>query len=143
MNEENPEKVKVKESLPSKRPSTKSDILGFRHMIATFRHSIDGICACVGSEVAFRHELVLGVVMCIAIIALPISMLVRMYFIALWFVLISVELVNTAIEAIVDMVSPEWNEKAKLAKDLGGAAVLCILVAILVSWIIIIVHLCR
>lgn len=37
---------------------------------------------------------------------------------------ISAELFNTAIETIVDMISPEKNDKAKLAKDISAAAVL-------------------
>ena len=39
---------------------------------------------------------------------------------------IGAELFNTAIETIVDMVSPEKNPKAKLAKDISAAAVLSI-----------------
>jgi undecaprenol kinase len=48
-----------------------------------------------------------------------------------WFSLILViasvlilELVNTAVEAIVDMISPEIQEKAKIAKDVSAGAVL-------------------
>lgn len=36
----------------------------------------------------------------------------------------SLELVNTAIEAVVDLASPEWHAKAKIAKDVGAGAVL-------------------
>ena len=39
-------------------------------------------------------------------------------------IVISAELFNTAIETIVDMVSPQKNEKAKLAKDISAGAVL-------------------
>lgn len=36
----------------------------------------------------------------------------------------SLELVNTAIEAVVDLASPDWHAKAKIAKDAGAGAVL-------------------
>ena len=45
----------------------------------------------------------------------------------------SLELVNTAIEAVVDLASPEWHAKAKSAKDVGAGAVL---VAAILSLII-------
>ena len=38
--------------------------------------------------------------------------------------IIGLELVNSAIEAVVDLVSPEYHPVAKVAKDLASAAVL-------------------
>jgi len=46
-----------------------------------------------------------------------------------------VELLNTAIEAVVDRVSPEWHELSKNAKDLGSAAVFLSLVLCAVVWV--------
>ncbi|MBP5641299.1 MAG: diacylglycerol kinase, partial [Victivallales bacterium] len=45
---------------------------------------------------------------------------------------------NSAVEAIVDLVSPGWNELAKRAKDIGSAAVFCMLVLFWGSWLFII-----
>ena len=45
---------------------------------------------------------------------------------------ISAELFNTAIETVVDMISPEKNEKAKLAKDISAAAVLTLAVGAMI-----------
>ena len=44
--------------------------------------------------------------------------------IILFGLVISLELVNTAIETVVDIIMPEINEKAKKAKDISAAAVL-------------------
>lgn len=52
-------------------------------------------------------------------------------------VVLSGELFNTAIETIVDMVSPEKNPKAKLAKDISAAAVLALAIGAAVVGIII------
>ncbi|MGG0939637.1 diacylglycerol kinase family protein [Brevibacillus centrosporus] len=41
----------------------------------------------------------------------------------------SLELVNTAIEAAVDLASPDWHAKAKIAKDVGAGAVLVAAIA--------------
>ena len=43
----------------------------------------------------------------------------------LFAVVISLEIMNTAIERFVDMVQPEWHEKAGKVKDLSAGAILC------------------
>ena len=49
--------------------------------------------------------------------------------IILFGLVISGELFNTAIETVVDMVSPNINEKAKLAKDISAAGVLVLAIS--------------
>ena len=107
---------------------------GIRHMFLTLRFSLEGIFMCARKEIAFKQELAIGVVIAVAVIILPISFLLRIYLVSLWVILICMELVNTAIETVVDLVSPEWNILAKQAKDLGGAAVLCMVLLNIVSW---------
>lgn len=50
---------------------------------------------------------------------------------------LSAELLNSAIEAVVDKVSPEFNELAGRAKDMGSAAVFVLLVLVVLSWALI------
>ena len=47
------------------------------------------------------------------------------------------EIFNTSIETIVDMVSPQKNEKAKLVKDISAAAVLVLAIGALIIGLII------
>ncbi|MBS0557967.1 MAG: diacylglycerol kinase [Proteobacteria bacterium] len=47
---------------------------------------------------------------------------------------LSAELLNSAIEAVVDKVSPEFNELAGRAKDLGSAAVFLLMLNVLLCW---------
>lgn len=47
---------------------------------------------------------------------------------------LSAELLNSAIEAVVDKVSPEFHELAGRAKDMGSAAVFVLLVMVALSW---------
>lgn len=47
----------------------------------------------------------------------------------LWLLLVAIEALNTAVEAIVDHVSPHWSEAARDAKDLGSLAVMALLCA--------------
>ena len=52
---------------------------------------------------------------------------------------LSAELLNSAVEAVVDKVSPEFHELAGRAKDMGSAAVFLLLLMIGVSWALILV----
>ena len=57
--------------------------------------------------------------------------------IILFGLVISLELINTAIETTVDIAMPEKNEKAKLAKDVAaGAVLMSAIMAIVVGLII-------
>ena len=47
---------------------------------------------------------------------------------------LSMELLNSAIEAVVDKVSPEFHELAGRAKDMGSAAVLLLMLNVALSW---------
>ena len=49
-----------------------------------------------------------------------------------------VELLNTAVEAVVDRIGPEFHELAGYAKDVGSAAVLLTLFQVVVVWLLII-----
>ena len=59
---------------------------------------------------------------------------------ALWFLLVAFELLNSSIEAVVDLASPERSELAKKAKDCGSAAVMVVIVTIVLCWTLAIVN---
>ena len=84
------------------------------------------------SETAFRHELLVG------IIFLPLATLGFGWRVAMtiaWIALPTTEILNTAVEAVVDLVSPEFHPLAKKAKDCGSAAVFCVCVANAILWV--------
>lgn len=78
-------------------------------------------------ETAFRHQLLAG----LCIVAILIWIGAEMSHIVMSIILvgltIAAEALNTAIEEIVDLVSPEWSLAAKHAKDLGSFAVFSML----------------
>lgn len=101
---------------------------------SAFHFSKDGIKAAWNDEAAFRQVIIVGIVGIIASLFLPLTTLERI----LWImpVLISwiVELLNSAIENIVDLCSPELNPFAKKAKDMGSAAQLMACSLIVIVW---------
>ena len=79
------------------------------------------------AETAVRHELLLGGLILTFFALIGAATTYFMLAILLILLTIVVEALNTAIEEIVDFVSPEWSLAAKHAKDLGSLAVFCML----------------
>lgn len=97
---------------------------GLMRICSAFFYSLSGFRQAFRDEAAFRQEVALVLVLsplCL-VLALP-DWLKAMILFSHALVLI-VELLNTAVESIVDMVSPEFHADAKKAKDTGSCAVL-------------------
>jgi diacylglycerol kinase (ATP) len=88
----------------------------------------------ISNEAAFRQEACIVVIVSVALLFLPLSLVWKgLLFLATTVVLV-VELLNSAIESVVDIASPEYHVLAKRAKDLGSAAVLLSIVLAVVLW---------
>lgn len=103
----------------------------------TMGYSWDGLRAAFKHEVAFQQEVLLAVVLIPLALWLPASHVGRALMIGSVLLVLIVELMNSAIEAIVDRVSLERHELSKRAKDVGSAAVLLALVNLLVVWVLV------
>ena len=107
---------------------------GLRRLINALGYSRDGIAAAWRNEAAFRQEILL------AAIALPLAFYLgktgveRALMICGVVLILIVEILNSAVEAVVDKASPEKSELAKRAKDMGSAAVLLSLINAAAIW---------
>ncbi len=110
---------------PKPRPAR---ITGIAHFFAAASYSSAGIKR-LWAETAFRHE-VFGLIAVGGFLALWGAAAGEwLAFAVLFALLIMAEALNTAIEEVVDHVSPDWSEFARNAKDLGSLAVLCVLIS--------------
>ncbi|MFZ6844356.1 diacylglycerol kinase [Undibacterium sp. RuTC16W] len=107
---------------------------GVKRIFSAFFYSIDGFKSAWKNEHAFRQELILVVIGAIAALALPVSSFEKLMMIASLLLILVVELINSAIEAVVDRVSLERHSLSKNAKDFGSAAVLLTLLISLATW---------
>ena len=107
---------------------------GLARLISALRYSLQGIAACYRNEEAFRQEAIVFGLLLVAIVLIPVSGLVKLLLFTVNSLVLIVELLNSAVEAIVDRVSPEHDELAGRAKDMGSAAVLLSLVAAAAAW---------
>ncbi len=117
-----------------------SDAAGFKGKKGLTRlwnalgYSRDGLRAAWQNEAAFREEILL------AAIALPLAFYLgksgveRALMVGSVLLVLIVEILNSAVEAVVDKASPEMSELAKRAKDMGSAAVLLSLANAAVIW---------
>ena len=110
------------------QPDKPDRVTGIKHVFAATRYSIGGIKR-LWSEAAFRQEVLLYIVVMGIFAAIGANMGEFLAASILALLLLATEALNTAIEAVVDHISPEWNEFARDAKDLGSLAVMCLLIA--------------
>jgi diacylglycerol kinase (ATP) len=96
---------------------------GLRRIFAAFFYSIAGLRMAWKSEHAFRQELMVAIPAAIVALLLPVSPLEKLALIGVLIFVLIVELINSAIEAVVDRISFERHPLSKNAKDFGSAAV--------------------
>ena len=107
---------------------------GLRRVWNALGYSIAGLKAAYLCEDAFRQEVWLAVLLIPTALFLPVPWIGRGLMVASVLLVLVVELLNSAIEAVVDRVSLENHRLAKRAKDIGSAAVLVSLLTVVVVW---------
>lgn len=90
----------------------------------SFGYAFQGIFTCVRKERNMKIHCVAAVLVVIAGVILKISAIEWCICLALFGLVMALEHVNTAVEAVVDMVTEEYHPLAKVAKDTAAGAVL-------------------
>ena len=108
---------------------------GLRRLINACGYSRDGFTAAYRHEEAFRQEFWLLVVAAVIAFALPISLMQSILIVSVHLLLLIVEILNSAIEAVVDRIGPEIHPLSKRAKDMGSCAVSLTIGLCLMVWI--------
>jgi diacylglycerol kinase (ATP) len=110
---------------------------GLKRISAALGYSIDGLRAAWRHEHAFRQELMVVLPGIVVALLLPVSRPEKLALVAVLLLVLIVELMNSAIEAVVDRVSLERHPLSKNAKDLGSAAVLLACVLAAATWMVV------
>ncbi|MCE2596861.1 diacylglycerol kinase [Motilimonas cestriensis] len=88
----------------------KPNKVGIERIIDATGYSIKGLKAAWLNEAAFRQEVVLLVIFSVVATLLPVSNLARILLISSLLLIVIVELMNSAVEAVVDRIGDEWHE---------------------------------
>ena len=114
-----------------------TSILDINHVAKAFYYSIYGLKTIFQDEVAFKQELLLTIFIVPLGIYLGATPVAKAILIGSWFLILIMESVNSAIEAIVDRISLERHPMSKKIKDISSAAVLLAIINAVMVWAII------
>ncbi|RUM92230.1 MAG: diacylglycerol kinase [Thiomicrospira sp.] len=104
------------------------------HVFSNTLFALEGLIDIVKNETSFRIELVLFILLQASIFFLPVSYYQSVLLSMILFVPLIVEAINSAIERVVDLVTKDYHELAKHAKDAGSAAVFLSLCLVVLVW---------
>jgi diacylglycerol kinase (ATP) len=106
---------------------------GIHRVLRAFLFSRDGFLYML-KEAAFRQEFLLTLVLGAALFFLDISLKMKMFMLASLILVMIVEILNTGMEIIIDMISPGFDLRAKAVKDAGSLAVLMSFIIVAIVW---------
>lgn len=109
---------------------------GLARIWAALFYSLNGLRFAITNETAFMQEVSIYVVLLIVLYFMPLSVIFKCILLFSNTIVLLVELLNSAIESVVDMASPGYNLLAKRAKDLSSAAVLISIALSILLWVI-------
>lgn len=121
----------------------KPKVTGIRRLMNASRYSWQGLTAAWQSEAAIRQEIIALVILLPIAVLLPVSPIEKTLLIFSALLVLVVELINSALEAVVDRIGSEFHELSGKAKDVGSAAVLVALVMAGLVWGIILLPLLK
>jgi len=107
---------------------------GLVGVVKAARWSYQGLKAAWRHESSFRTEVYLSVVLTPLALWLGQSGVERALLIGSCLLVLAAELLNSAIEAVIDRYGNEWHELAGRAKDMGSAATFVLMMNVLLVW---------
>ena len=112
-----------------------SKTTGLTHLIKSTGYSLQGLRSAFKYETAFRHELFACAILLPLAIWLGDNYIERALMIGSVLMVLAVELLNSAVEAIVDRVGTDYHELSGRAKDQGSAAVFVAICIAVIVWL--------
>ncbi|MEC4724860.1 diacylglycerol kinase [Shewanella sp. D64] len=110
---------------------------GIKRVFRATGFSMKGLKSAWIHEAAFRQELVLAFLMLPIALFVDISTVERLLLILTLFIVLIVELLNSAVEAVVDRVGDEIHVLSGQAKDIASAAVFMSLALCVITWAVV------
>lgn len=106
-----------------------------RHICAATRYSLQGLALAAKSETAFMQEILALALLPAAAWLYGLPGRVVVLVIAAWLIVMALELLNMAVEAVCNLVSPDFHPLVKTAKDAASAAVFLAISANALFWV--------
>ncbi len=107
---------------------------GLRRILNATRYSAYGLSVCLKHEAAFRQEALLALILVPLGLWLGDGAAEKALLAGSVIIVMIVEIINSAIERVVDRISDERHQLSKEAKDMGSAAVFLALALVALVW---------
>ncbi|CAH0542687.1 diacylglycerol kinase [Vibrio marisflavi] len=114
---------------------SKTGATGLKRICNAFVYSCQGIRSAFINEAAFRQEIFLAIILIPIAFWVDVTLVERLLMVSSVALIMVVELLNSAVEAVVDRIGAEHHELAGRAKDMGSAAVLIMMLITGFIWI--------
>ncbi|MBP5343952.1 MAG: diacylglycerol kinase [Alphaproteobacteria bacterium] len=115
----------------------KNTSTGLKRILKAFTYSGKGWVVVCKTEAAFRQDLVIFILGALLCFSLSLSGLERAILLFSLFFILLMELVNSAIEAVIDRISQKYHPLSGKAKDIGSLLVLVAYVNAIVVWLLV------
>ncbi|NKQ38653.1 MAG: diacylglycerol kinase [Methanosarcinales archaeon] len=103
-------------------------------------YALDGLVHAIKTETSFKLELVIALIVLPLIYFMPFELIYKLVLLVTYFMIMIAELLNSAVENVVDLVTQDIHPLAKAAKDIGATAVLFTVILHIICWVIMGVH---
>jgi len=100
-------------------------------------YALDGLVHAIKNETSFKIELFVALIVFPIIYLLPFELMYKLVLVITYFMIMIAELLNSAVENVVDLVTTEIHPLAKAAKDIGATAVLFSVILHIICWLVI------
>jgi len=105
------------------------------------KYAVEGLIYAIKTETSFKLELFFGFFIFLVLIFIDMQLYYKLILAVTFFIIMIAELLNSAIENVVDLVTTEIHPLAKSAKDMGATAVLFSVILHLLCWLFILLEL--
>lgn len=103
-------------------------------------YALNGLVEIIQNESSFKLQLVLFILLQMALWFIPVDVFYKMILSVSLFIPLMAEIVNSAIERVVDLNTTEYHIMAKYAKDAGSALVFVSFAVLILIWTFTLLH---
>ena len=107
---------------------------GLIRILYAIKYSLEGLSTTFITEAAFREEILVSCILIPLALIIPLSLVFKAFLIVSTIGVLITELINTAIESTVNLISQDFHPLVKRAKDMGSAAVMLSIINLIVAW---------
>lgn len=108
--------------------------LSLKRLLKALGYSCEGLCSALKEGPAFQLEVIICAILIPTAFCLRVGIPERILLIASLFLVLIVELLNTAVETLADRISTEIHPLTKKAKDIGSSAVFLSILLACIVW---------